>query len=338
MRTKVGVIGCGYWGPKLIRNFATMEDVELSWIADLRADRLEAMASLYPQARITRDYQEILRSDVEAVVVATPVSSHYSLAMECLRLQKHILVEKPLAATARQAEEIAEQAEIQGVAAMVGHTFQYNPAVNAVRDIVRSGELGRIYYVNSTRVNLGLLQPDINVIWDLAPHDISILMHVMDARPVSVHAHGEVFIQRERQIHEVAYLTLHFDNGVLANLRVSWLDPVKIRTVTIVGSEKMLVYDDLAEDKVTVYDKGVDIPPYSTTVEEFRLSYRHGPEHNVPVVWSEPLALECRAFIDWIRGGQRACSEAAFGARVVHVLEAAQRSLLNDGRREKVAP
>jgi predicted dehydrogenase len=220
---------------------------------------------------------------------------------------------------------------------MVGHTFQYNPAVGAIRDLVAAGELGRIYYINTTRANLGLLQSDINVVWDLAPHDVSILLHVLEAKPTHVHTHGEVYIQTQRQIHEVAYMTLHFDNGVMANLRFSWLDPVKTRMVTIVGSEKMLVYDDIADTKVTVYDKGVDVPPYSNTVEEFTMSYRHGPERAVALDWTEPLSLQCGAFVRWIRHGERAASDAAFGVRVVTVLEAAQRSLLSGGQREEIA-
>jgi len=202
-KVRVGIIGCGYWGPKLARNFNELPDSELSWVSDFRPDRLKHMQSLYPTVKATRDYRELLASEVEAAVIATPVSTHYPLAMEALRAGKHILVEKPLAATSAQAREIAATADRLGLAAMVGHTFQYNAAVNAMREVIASGELGDIYYIHATRVNLGLLQPDINVIWDLAPHDLSILLHILGTDPVQVSAHGEVYVQTGRQIQEV---------------------------------------------------------------------------------------------------------------------------------------
>jgi predicted dehydrogenase len=333
-QVKVGVIGCGYWGPKLARNFHELPGAQLTWVADFRFDRLDHIQKLYPEVRTTQDYQDILASDVDAVVIATPVSTHYGLAMEALRAGKHVLIEKPLADSVARAMEIAETAEGCGLAAMVGHTFQYNPAVNVVRDLVSRGELGRIYYINATRVNLGLLQPDINVMWDLAPHDISILLHILDCDPFQVSACGQAYIQKRKRIHEVAYLTLYFPGSILANVRVSWLDPVKQRRVTVVGSQKMLVYDDIADNKVVLYDKGVDVPPYSDTPEEFHLSYRSGSETVVPVPWMEPLRAECQAFIDWICSGSPTYSDAWNGVRVVRILETAQKSLLNGGGRE----
>jgi predicted dehydrogenase len=247
-----------------------------------------------------------------------------------------VLVEKPLAASVAEAAEIAATADRLGLTAMVGHTFQYNPAVEAVRCLIARGEIGRVFYVDGTRVNLGLLQPDINVIWDLAPHDVSILLHVLRAAPLRVSARGGVWVQGGTDLHEVAYVTLEFPGEVMANLRLSWLDPVKIRRITIVGSEKMLVYDDIADDKVILYDKGVEVPPYSDTLEEFQMSYRHGPEKVVAVEWHEPLGLECRAFVDAIRTGQASCSSADVGVKVVRVLEAAQRSLRHGGRVEAI--
>lgn len=333
---KVGVIGCGYWGPKLARNFHEMPDAELAWVADFRPERLAHMRQLYPHVQATQDYREILATDVDAVAIATPVSAHHPLAMAVLAAGKHVLVEKPLAATASLAAEVAETADRLGLAAMVGHTFQHNPAVSAMRDLIAGGEIGEVYYVNATRVNLGLFQPDINVIWDLAPHDISILLHILGSDPVEVSAQGQAYVKHHSGLHEVAYVTVRFAGGVLANIRVSWLDPVKIRSITVVGSRKMLVYDDIAENKVILYDKGVDVPPYSDTLEEFHLSYRHGPETVVPFPWREPLRVECEAFVNWIRGGERAVSDAWTGVKVVRVLEAAQRSLLTGGRREAI--
>lgn len=333
---KVGVVGLGYWGPKLARNFYELPDAQLSWVCDLDQSRLNHVTALYPGTQGTRDYGELLASDVDAVAIATPVFTHHPLAMAALRAGKHVLIEKPLAASTSLAMEIAETAGCLHLAAMVGHTFQYNPAVNAVRNLICGNELGHVYYINATRANLGLLQKDVNVIWDLAPHDVSILLHVLGTDPFQVSASGQVYIQRRHAIHEVAYLTLYFPSSILANVRVSWLDPVKQRRITVVGSHKMLVYDDIAPDKVMLYDKGVEVPPYSDTPEEFRMSYRHGAETPVPVEWHEPLAAECQAFLDWIATGRPSCSDAWMGVKVVKILEAAQKSLVNNGGRENI--
>jgi len=219
---------------------------------------------------------------------------------------------------------------------MVGHTFEYNPAVEAMKEIIASGELGEIYYVNGTRVNLGLFQPDINVVWDLAPHDVSILLFVLGLDPETVSARGGIFVQRDKRIHDVAYLTFYFPNGVLADVRVSWLDPCKIRRYTMVGSKKMLVYDDIEpENKIVIYDKGVEVP-HSDTVEEFHLSYRYGNDVPYPVKWVEPLKKECQHFVDCIQEGKEPRSSGRVGLKVVKVLETVQRSLLNGGEREVV--
>jgi predicted dehydrogenase len=332
----VAVVGLGYWGPKLARNFNELAGSQLAWVCDLDQARLDHVAGLYPGARATCDYDEVLHSDVDAIVIATPVSTHYRLAMAALRAGKHVMVEKPLAASSLEAMDIAETADCLHLAAMVGHTFQYNPAVNVVRDLVASGELGRIYYINATRANLGLLQPDINVVWDLAPHDVSILLHILGTDPFQVSASGQVYIQRRQGLHEVAYLTFYFPTHIIANVRVSWLDPVKQRHVTVVGSRKMLVYDDIAADKVRLFDIGVEVPPYSDTPEQFHMSYRHGAETSVPVNWQEPLRVECQAFVDWIETGRPACSDAWMGTKVVRILETAQKSLLNSGGRENI--
>ena len=334
---KVGVIGCGYWGPKLARNFHELPESELAWASDLRQERLDHLKGLYPQVQTTEDYRDLLASDVEAIVIATPVSTHHRLALEALRAGKHVLIEKPIAASMQEAEEIVAEGEQQERVVMVGHTFEYNPAVEAMKAIVASGELGEIYYVNGTRVNLGLFQPDINVVWDLAPHDISILLFVLGLNPETVSARGGVYVQRRRGVHDVAYLTLYFPNGVLADVRVSWLDPCKIRRYTVVGSEKMLVYDDIEpENKILIYNKGVDAPPYSDTEEEFHLSYRYGEVAPYPVKWMEPLRMECQHFVDCIREDKEPRSSGRVGLKVVKVLEAAQRSLLNGGVQEKV--
>lgn len=327
---RVGVLGCGYWGPKLARNFNAAPGSELQMVSDLREDRLEYIAGLYPGVKVTQDYAELLESDVEAVAIATPVSTHYELAKACLEHGKHILVEKPLTDDCRQAQELIDLSRQKGRVLMVGHTFEYNPAVGFLRDFIASGKLGQVYYINATRVNLGIFQQDINVVWDLAPHDISILLHVLGMAPVSVSARGSAYVQPG--IHDVAYLTFQFPNGVMADLRVSWLDPCKIRRITVVGSLKMIVFDDVEPvEKIKIYDKGVDMPPYSDTLEEFRLSYRYGDITTPAISSAEPLNLECRHFLDCIRHGKEPRSGGPVGLKVVRILEGAQRSLLNGG-------
>jgi len=333
----VGVIGCGYWGPKLIRNFHEISGAQLVWVCDVDQSKLDHIKALYPYVRTTRDYQEMLASDVEAVAIATPVSTHCRLAMDCLQAGKHILIEKPMTTSVKQAEAIVRLGEQIHRVVMVGHTFQYNPAVEAVRHVVAGGELGEIYYINSTRVNLGLFQTDVNVLWDLAPHDLSILCDVLDMEPVAVSARGGVFVQKDKGIHEIAHMALQFPKGIMAELRVSWLDPFKIRRMTIVGSRKMLVYNDLAEDKVCIFDKGVDIPPYPDGVDQARLTYRNGGVNVVPIQWVEPLRQECEDFIRCIHTGQRPRSDGHIGLKVVRILEAAQISLLDSGLPVNVA-
>jgi predicted dehydrogenase len=336
--TRIGIVGVGYWGPKLARNFHEIENAELAWICDLDESRLEHVRSLYPEARTTRSYREMLAADdVDAICVTTPVRTHSKLAIAALQAGKHVLVEKPLAASAVEAHDIVTEADRQGRIAMVGHTFIYNPAVTAMKQIIDSGELGEIYYIDGMRVNLGLFQPDINVAWDLAPHDISILLHVLGKDPLYASASGGAYVQRHRGIHDVVYLTLHFPNGVFANIRVSWLDPCKVRRHTVVGSRKMLVYDDVEdENKLLIFNKGVDLPLHSDTEEQFRLSYRSEDGIPYPVAWHEPLRAECQHFVDCIQGGVQPITNAREGLRVVQVLEAAQASLMNGGGREAV--
>jgi predicted dehydrogenase len=328
---KIGIIGCGYWGPKLARNFHDIPSSLLAMVSDLREERLADIQQLYPDVVTTRNYEDMLDSDLDAVVIATPVNTHYPLAKEVLRAGKHVFIEKPITSHSAQAEDLVCLANEQGLTLMVGHTFVYNPAVQAIREIIQSNQLGRIYYLNSTRVNLGLLQPDINVMWDLGPHDISILQYILGKDPIKVSARGAFYVNTFRKLHEVVYMVLVFADGVMANLRLSWLDPVKQRQITVVGSDKMLVYDDIADDKVVIYDKGVDLPPYSVTEEEFRASYRHGDVAVHPLAWSEPMRVECEHFLECIRTGEKPISSGVEGAKVLKVLETAQRSLMNGG-------
>ena len=333
---QVGVVGCGYWGPKLIRNLQSIPGSDLRMVADLREDRLEHVGGLYPGVETTTSYDALLDSSVEAIAIATPVSSHYQMARQALLHGKHVLIEKPLTRSLQEAEELIALADERRRVLMVGHTFEYNPAVVYLKDLIARGELGKIYYINATRVNLGIFQKDINVIWDLAPHDISILLYILGAKPDRVSARGAAYVQP--RIHDVAYITLQFPTGVMADVRVSWLDPCKIRSITVVGSRKMVVYDDVeAAEKIKVYDKGVDAPPYSDTVEEFRLSYRYGDITTPNISGAEPLELECKHFLECIRTGRVPRSDGRVGAQVVKILEGAQRSLLDGGGPEVLA-
>lgn len=332
-RTHVGVVGAGYWGPKLIRNFHDLPNAVVTVVCDTRGDRLEHVRRLYQETRTTQDYDELLKSDVEAVVIATPVGSHYALARAALLAGKHVLIEKPMTANAQQAAELVTLAKAHKRVLMVGHTFEYNPAVIMLKNMIQDGRLGQVFYINTQRVNLGIFQQDINVVWDLAPHDLSIMLFLLEQDPISVSARGAAYVQPG--IHDVAYVTLHFPNDIMAGIQVSWLDPCKIRRITVVGSKKMVVYDDLEpEEKIKIYDKGVDKPPYSDTFEQFKLSYRYGEVTSPRVPIDEPLHLECAHFIECVREGTHPRSNGEVGLKIVRILEMAQRSLLNGGQGE----
>jgi predicted dehydrogenase len=328
----IGVIGCGYWGPNLIRNFSIGRRSRVKACADLDPDRLEHMRDLYPYLHATQDYQDVLDdTEITAVAIATPARTHHALAMAALRADKHVFVEKPLALSSVECRELAMEAYLRRRVLMVGHTFVYTAAVNKVRELIASGELGEIHYINSTRVNLGVFQPDINVIWDLAPHDISIMNYVLDTRPERLAAHAKCSVRPG--VEDVAFIDLEYPDGVIANIHVSWLDPCKIRRTTVVGSRKMLVYDDVSSlEKIRVYDKGVTVPPHYDSFGEFSLSYRFGDILTPRLDDSEPLKTECRHFIDCIVRGERPRSDAEEGIAVVRALEATTESLRFDGR------
>jgi predicted dehydrogenase len=304
-------------------------------VSDLSEERLEHIHGLYPSVTTTTQFEELLNSPVQAIAIATPVKTHFSMARQALLRDKHVMVEKPLTTDAGQAKELIDIAEERGRVLMVGHTFEYNPAVQYLKEYIESGQLGQVYYVNCTRVNLGIFQKDINVIWDLAPHDVSILLYVLGMRPDQVSARGSAYVQPD--IEDVAYVTLNFPSGVMADVRVSWLDPCKIRRITVVGSKKMIVYDDVEPtEKIKIYDKGVDKPAYSDTMEEFRLSYRYGDITTPAIPGREPLAVECSHFVDCVRHGTVPRSNGHVGHAVVQILECAQRSLRNGGSLESV--
>lgn len=335
----IGVIGCGYWGPNLIRNFSQIKDCKVLWCADLRDDRLSHMKELYPNIKTTKNYIDIINdNEVDAIAIATPVSKHFEMAKKALANNKHTLIEKPITDNAENVKELIKIAEKNKKVLMVDHTFEYTSSVNKIKEIINNGELGKILSIDMIRVNLGLFQKDINVIWDLAPHDISILLFLMKMMPISVKADGMDHIQKD--IVDDAHLTLKFPDKVMVHMHVSWLDPLKIRKITIVGNKKMLVYDDTEQnEKIKIYDKGVtleknNIPKdkYYDTWEEFKLVYRSGDVYTPKLEEKEPLNVMCSHFIDCIKTRKTPISDGIAGLRVVQVIEALQESLKNQGK------
>jgi predicted dehydrogenase len=334
-RIKVGVIGCGYWGPNLIRNFVEIPTSDVLVVADLREERLSHIKTCYPQVTVTQDYRDLFTMGLDVAVVATPPATHFPLAKDCLRHGLHVLVEKPLTLDSRHAAELIELAEARGLILMAGHTFEYNPAVRVLKRIVDSGELGQIYYIDAMRVNLGLFQPDLNVLWDLASHDVSILLYILSRAPIAVSAQGMACVFDG--IHDIVYLNLVFPGDVLAHLHVSWLDPCKVRRVTVVGSKKMVVYDDVENlEKIKIYDKGVEVPPYTNTFGDFQCSYRYGDVVIPNIRFVEPLRLECQHFLECVANQSKPQSCGWVGLKVVKVLEVAERSLQNAGVQEMI--
>jgi len=324
---KVGVIGCGYWGPNLIRNFAQLAESDVVRVADLDESRLRHMKVLYPTVETTKDYGDIVSDpDIDVVAVATPVHTHYKLASEALSAQKHVFVEKPIAASVAEAERLIVLAEKHERKLMVGHSFLYTGAVRKMKEIIDSGELGEIYYINSQRLNLGLFQQDINVIWDLAPHDVSIILHLLGREPRSVSAVGASHVNPA--VEDIAVLTLQFSDDLVAFVQSSWLDPDKIRKMTVVGSKKMMVYDDVQPaEKIRIYDKGVEKPKHYDTYAEFAYSYKYGDTLIPKIEGTEPLRTQLSHLIECIRDDKTPLSDGKSGLHVVKILEAAQKSL-----------
>jgi len=324
---KAGVIGLGYWGPNLLRNlYANNRNVALV-MCDSNPVRLEKMKSRYPDISSTSNYKDLINdSDLDALVIATDVSSHYPLAKEALLAGKHVFVEKPFAASIGQAEELVELGRKNGLVTMVGHTFMFSPPVIKAKEIIDSGELGDIHFITSSRVNLGLHQKDVSVIWDLAPHDFSMLFYWMGEEPCSVNAFGHAYVLDG--IPDVAFINLAFPSGAIGNVQVSWLSPSKLRRTVIVGSRKMLVYDDTEPiEKIKVYDKGVDVIE-PETFGEYQLTYRTGDILSPKLPTGEPLAAEMEEFLTCIETGSIPRSSGEEGLAVVRALELADASLM----------
>ncbi|MGH7906469.1 MAG: Gfo/Idh/MocA family protein [Candidatus Binataceae bacterium] len=332
----IGVVGLGYWGPNWVRNFFTLGCARRIIACDLDQARRDHVKSLYAGIETTASFEDLLDDpEVDGVVIATPVSTHYRLARRVLEADKSVLVEKPLAMSASEAADLVAIARDRGRVLMAGHTFEYSAPVLKIRDLITAGELGDIFYISSVRANLGLFQHDINVAWDLATHDISIILMLMGRMPEAVSCQAQSHYRSD--VEDVAMLSLHFARNVIAFIHVSWLDPNKIRRTTIVGSRKMLVYDDTAlTEKIRIYDKGVDVNRYYDTYGEFQFSYRYGDIQIPRIEEHEPLRAECAHFAECIHDGQTPRTDGLCGLRVVSVLEAASISLKTGGRKVPV--
>ena len=332
----IAIAGCGYWGPNLLRNFNALADCNVKYACDTDEDRLTHMQSLYPQVQTTTDFDRLVTDyDIDAVVIATPVSFHFEMARQCLQAGKHAFIEKPMAKSVSECKELIEIAGSKGLTIMVGHTFIYSQPVMKIKEIINSGDLGEILYISARRLNLGLFQKDINVAWDLAPHDISIILYTMQDIPVSVNCQGKAHVNPN--IEDVTNMTLSFSNGGFATIQSSWLDPNKVREMTFVGSKKMLVYDDTEpNEKIKIYDKRVEAPPHYDTFAEFHYSYHYGDMYSPYLKQIEPLKVEAEHFLNCIRHGNRPESCGQKALKVVQILEAASESIKRDGAKVEI--
>ena len=329
---RVGVIGYGYWGPNLVRNFMAAPGSAVARVCDLRKERLSSLGKIYPGLQTCSNATELINDpQVDAVVIATPVSSHFDLTLAALKAGKHVLVEKPLAATSDQARKLVDEAAVRNLVLLVDHTFVYTDAVRKIRGLIVSGELGEIYYYDAVRVNLGLFQHDVNVIWDLAIHDLSIMDFVLPAKPVAISATGISHVPGQPE--NVAYITLFFPSAQIAHVHVKWLTPVKVRHTLIGGSEKMILYDDLEpSEKLKVYDKGISVAPGPEDVYRLLVSYRSGDMWAPRLDNTEALQTEALHFIDCVENGKKPETDGCAGLRLVRVVEAAEKSLRARGQ------
>ncbi len=326
---KIGILGLGYWGPNLIRNFLAQSEIDEVIGCDVKEDRLNLIKSRFPAATVTNDYNDML-SKVDAVAIATPVDTHYKFAKQALEAGKHIWVEKPFTATSAEAKELIEIAEAKNLRIFVDHTFLYTGAVQKIKELVDTGELGEIKYFDSVRINLGLFQHDVNVIWDLAPHDLSIMYHVMgDHKVVGVSANG---VANYYDHENIAQLSLYFDNNTFANFHVNWTSPVKLRKMIVGGDKKMLVFDDMENfEKIKVYDSGIEMHT-TESIHEALVQYRIGDMHSPKVVQTEALALGAKEFIAAINENRTPLTSGYDGLKVVKILEASEESIKNRGK------
>jgi predicted dehydrogenase len=330
---KIAVIGSGNWGVNLIRNINDLPVCDLKTVCDLSEKNLKSIKQKYPNVLTTSRLEDLFEdSDIDGVVIATPAMTHYEIAEKSLKSGKHVLVEKPMATNSRHCEKLVELAKEKKKILMVGHTFVYNLAVRKLKELITSGELGGIYYIYSTRVNLGRVKRDVNALWNFMPHDISILLYVLEKKPVAVSARGWCYLQED--IEDVAFLDIEFENKISAHIHVSWLDPSKTRKMTVVGKKKMIIYDDISTDaKIQIFDKGARQSEQTGSFGEFQLLLYSGDVLIPKIKFIEPLSMECTHFIECMKSEAKPLTDGENGLEVVRVLEAAQKSMENNGIR-----
>ena len=332
---RIGIIGVGYWGPNLVRTFGSLDDCEVVVICDRDATRLKQICRSFPAVRATTETDELFKHDLDALVIATPTNTHYALAKRALEQGIHTFAEKPLATTGVACQELIRLADRHKAVLFVGHVFLYSAPVVKLREIVSNGELGELCYISSTRLNLGPVRQDVNSLWDLAPHDVSILLELMGSMPRSVSCSGLAYLNDS--IHDVCNLTLYFDDKKMGMIHVSWLDPCKRRVMTIVGSKRMAVYDDTeVVEKIKIYDRGIGVPESTDSLSKFQYSYRYGDTYSPRLAEVEPLKTECQSFIDCIVKGEQPKTDGQNGLQVVQVIEAADCSLRDSNARVSV--
>ena len=332
----VAVVGCGYWGPNLIRNFNSLNECKVKLICDNDKKRLSYLSSVYPLIKTTTKYDDLINdNEIDAIAIVTPVSMHFKQAKKSLLAGKHTLIEKPMTSSVANCQELIEIAKEQNVTLMVGHTFIYSPVVRKIKEIIDNRDIGDLLYISSRRLNLGLFQKDINVAWDLAPHDISIILYLMKERPIAVNCQGKFHINKG--IEDVTNMSLDFKDGGFATIQSSWLDPNKVREMIIVGSKRMIVYDDTQPlEKIKIYDKRVETPPHYDTFAEFQYSYYYGDIYSPYIKQEEPLKSECQHFLDCIKTGSIPETSGLDGLQVVQILEASSKSLQKGGARIEI--
>jgi predicted dehydrogenase len=329
---RIGVIGYGYWGPNLVRNFAECTDAVVCMVCDTRPERLAQVERRYPAVKVTTVPADLYTDPgVDAVVIATPVETHFNLALASLRAGKHVLVEKPITSTSDEASRLIDEARNRNLILMVGHTFVYTAAVRKMKELSESGELGEIYYYDSVRINLGLFQKDVSVLWDLAVHDLAIMDYVLRQRPLSVSCTGLAHLPGRPE--NIAYMTMFFEGNVIAHVHVNWLSPVKVRRTLVGGSRRMVMFDDLeVSEKIKVYDRGISVNPSPENVYQMLVGYRTGDMSAPQLALTEALSVEAAHFVDCIRQSTTPTTDGEAGLRVVRLLEAASESMAARGR------
>ncbi|KRR18670.1 Gfo/Idh/MocA family protein [Bradyrhizobium retamae] len=327
----IGIVGYGYWGPNLVRNFASNDSSRVIGVSDLDAAKLSACTRRHPEISTTSNFAELLRNPrVDAIAIATPVHTHFELALAALNAGKHVLVEKPLAQTSDQVRRLVDEADRRGLTLMVDHTFLYTPAVQKICELILQDQLGEIFYYDSTRSSLGLFQSDVNVIWDLAVHDLSIIQYLLDEDPIAVSATGSSHVTGSPE--NMAHITLFFESKCVAHVSVNWLSPIKVRQTFVGGSKKMIVYDDLEPtEKIKVYDKGITLNAQAENAHQFRIGYRAGDMWAPHISTKEALQSEVEHFVECVSTGASPISNGLSGLRVIEVLEAASRSIADHG-------